>query len=191
MNTQAKTQPQGPHVCPQHLAFFLDNWMRRLIHPPRKLLGAYINPGDTVLDVGCGPGFFTIEMARMVGPQGRVIAADLQQGMLDRVRRKAEKHRVAERIEYHRCAADRVGFAGRVDFILAYYMLHETPDPRGFLNEAAGMLNPGGRILVVEPKMHVSAREFAETVAEGEGAGLTVAGHPANRGGRSVLLALP
>ena len=191
MNAQAEIQPQGPHVCPHQFAFFLDNWIRRLIHPPRKLLGVYINPGDTVMDVGCGPGFFTIEMAHMVGPEGRVIAVDLQPRMLERVRRKADKHGVAGRVECHVCVPDRIAFTEPLDFILAYYMVHETPDPKGLFVEVAGLLNPGGKILVVEPKLHVSEQDFAQTVADGQAAGLTVAGHPAHRGGRSVLLTLP
>ena len=56
----------------------MDNPIRRIIHSPDKILGGYIEPGQTVLDLGCGSGTFTIAMARMVGEAGRVIAVDLQ-----------------------------------------------------------------------------------------------------------------
>ena len=55
------------NICPVRLAPYLDNPLRRLIHPPKKIIGPYLGQGDTSLDVGCGSGFFTRAMARMVG----------------------------------------------------------------------------------------------------------------------------
>ena len=74
------------HVCPVKRASSLDNRIRRWIQNPQKILSAYIKEGMTVLDVGCGPGFFSIDMAQMVGESGSVIAADLQEGMLEKLR---------------------------------------------------------------------------------------------------------
>jgi ubiquinone/menaquinone biosynthesis C-methylase UbiE len=65
---------------------------------PRKILGPYIKEGMTVLDVGCGPGFFSIELAQMVGKSGRVIASDLQEGMLRKLREKIQGTEFEERI---------------------------------------------------------------------------------------------
>jgi ubiquinone/menaquinone biosynthesis C-methylase UbiE len=65
-------------VCPVKRAGSLDNRIRRWIQNPKKILKPYIEEGMTVLDIGCGPGFFSIDMAQMVGKTGRVIAADLQ-----------------------------------------------------------------------------------------------------------------
>ena len=75
-------------VCPVALSGSLDNGIRRYLQNPQKILRPYINEGMTVLDVGCGPGFFSIEMARMVGKSGRVIAADMQEGMLQIIKVK-------------------------------------------------------------------------------------------------------
>jgi hypothetical protein len=58
-------------VCPVERAGSLDNRFRRLLQNPRKILGPYIEEGMTVLDLGCGPGFFSIEIAQMVGKSGR------------------------------------------------------------------------------------------------------------------------
>jgi ubiquinone/menaquinone biosynthesis C-methylase UbiE len=69
-------------VCPTAIAGYLDNRFRRWFQNPRKILGPYIKEGMTVLDLGCGPGFFSIDIAQMVGKSGRVIASDLQVGML-------------------------------------------------------------------------------------------------------------
>ena len=78
-------------VCSHDHSFFLDNFIRRLIQNPRKIVGEYIHNGDTVVDLGCGPGYFSIDMAKMVGESGHVIAVDLQPEMLEKVKKKAKK----------------------------------------------------------------------------------------------------
>jgi ubiquinone/menaquinone biosynthesis C-methylase UbiE len=173
------------------MAFMLDNAIRRFFQNPVRLLGGYIAAGQTVVDVGCGPGFFTIEMARMVGPEGQVFAVDLQPAMLQRVRRKALRHGVAERMRYHQCRADRIDLSCAADFMLAYYMVHETPDPGLFFGEAITLLRAGGRLLVVEPRMHVGRAVFAAMLHEAESVGFTIEGHPKGQGGRAALLARP
>ena len=184
-----QSNPHSSHVCPHTFAFMLDNWIRRLFQNPNRILNGYINPGDTVMDIGCGPGFFTIDMARMVGPEGRVIAVDLQPGMLASTLKKAARRGAAHQVLAHQCKADRIGFDQKVDFILAYYMVHETPNPAAFFTEAKTMLKEGGRLLVVEPRMHVSQKEFNRMVRIAEDAGLAVVDSPAKKGGYSVLLA--
>ena len=77
-------------VCPVERAGSLDNRVRKWLQNPKKILEPYITEGMIVLDVGCGPGFFSIDMAQMVGNSGRVIASDLQEGMLQKVRNKIE-----------------------------------------------------------------------------------------------------
>src|SRR5512137_1735883 len=106
------------HVCPWWLARALDNPIRRLIHSPDKILGGYIEPGQTVLDLGCGSGTFTIAMARMVGASGRVIAVDIQDEMLQLVRQKAMKEGLDSRLITHKSEPDRIGIADKVDFAL-------------------------------------------------------------------------
>ena len=64
-------------VCPVERAGSLDNTIRRWLQNPKKILGPYLDEGMTVVDIGCGPGFFSIDMAQMVGKSGRVIAVDL------------------------------------------------------------------------------------------------------------------
>lgn len=90
------------HVCPWWLAYTFDNPLRRILHPPEKVLSGLVSQGQTVLDIGCGMGHFSIGMARMVGESGRVIALDLQDQMLDRVRRRAEKQRLSDRLILHK-----------------------------------------------------------------------------------------
>lgn len=151
-------------VCPVELAGGLDNRFRRWFQNPRRILLPYIREGMTVLDVGCGPGFFSVEMARLVGESGRVFACDLQEGMLRLVRSKIEGTDLAKRMILHKCEENRIGLSETVDFALAFYMLHELPDQGAFFLEVKTLLRPGGQLLVVEPPFHVSKSSFAETV---------------------------
>ena len=153
----------NPHrVCPLERAPSLDSRFRRCWHNPRRLLGPRIREGMTVLDVGCGPGFFIPELARLVGPAGRVIAADLQEGMLRLVQDKIRGAEWESRVRLHPCPSGHLDGAEPVDFILAFFVVHELPDPPAFFREAACLLRPGGQCLVVEPMGHVSRSAFAD-----------------------------
>ena len=167
-------------VCPVELANSLDGKIRSWLHDPRALLSPYLAPGITALDVGCGPGFFSIEMARLVGSGGRVIAADLQEGMLQKVRAKIKGSELEERITLVKCESDRINVPVPVDFILAFYMVHEVPDKESFFRQLHGVLKEKGRFLIVEPTLfHVSRKEFESTLQAAERNGFTR--HPGPR----------
>lgn len=176
------------HICPWWGGYFIDNPLRRWFHDPEKIVGPYVRPGMVVIDIGCGMGLFSIAMARMVGEGGEVIAVDLQQQMLDVLRRRAEKVGVAARVQTHRCEPDRLGVDVQADFALAFMMVHEVPDQGRLLAEIHGCLKPGGKLLVAEPKIHVPARAFRQTVGAAEELGFRVAEKPAVRWCRAVLL---
>jgi ubiquinone/menaquinone biosynthesis C-methylase UbiE len=73
-------------------AFFLDNPIRRWIQPPSELIEKLaINPNDVIMDFGCGPGFYTIELAKKAK---MVVAVDLSPEMLKKAQSKAAKARV-------------------------------------------------------------------------------------------------
>jgi ubiquinone/menaquinone biosynthesis C-methylase UbiE len=177
-----------PHVCPWWGGYFIDNPIRRLLHNPEKIVGPYVKPGMIVMDVGCGMGFFSIAMARMVGDRGRVIAVDLQQKMLDVLRRRAERAGVAGRIRLHQCEPDRLGVGEQVDFAVAFAMVHEVPDQPRLLAEIYGCLQFGGKLLVAEPRLHISGRAFGQTAALAEAVGLEVVNEPRVRWCRAVVL---
>jgi ubiquinone/menaquinone biosynthesis C-methylase UbiE len=99
------------HVCPVGMSAGLDNRIRGFFHNPRKILGRYIKRGMTVLDIGCGPVFFSVELARMTGETGKVIAADLQEGMLNKLRDKIKGTEIEERIILHK--GKRIGSCGQ------------------------------------------------------------------------------
>ncbi|MBW1892798.1 MAG: class I SAM-dependent methyltransferase [Deltaproteobacteria bacterium] len=169
-------------VCPVERAGSLDNKIRRWLQNPQKILRPYIEEGMTVLDIGCGPGFFSIDMAQMVGKSGRVIASDLQEGMLRKVRDKVKGTELEERITLHKCEKNKIGVSEHVDFVLLFYMVHEIPNKEEFFNEIGTILKPNGQILIVEPPFHVSKSAFEETVRKAGDVGFT------NAKGPNVLL---
>ena len=177
-------------ICSWKHAFALDNPIRRIIHDPQKILGGYIEPGQTVLDLGCGPGTFSIAMAKMVGESGKVIAIDVQEEMLQILRKKAAQRGLESRIVTHKSDPDRIGISEKVDFALAFYMVHEVPNAEAFLKEVASVLKPKGKLLIVEPKMHVSAAAFEKTIEVARQAGLSPISEPKIRFSRSKLLSL-
>jgi len=165
-------------VCPVERAGSLDNKIRRWLQNPRKILSPFIEEGMTVLDLGCGPGFFSIDMAQMVGKSGRVIASDLQEGMLQKLKEKIQGTELEERITLHKCQKNRIGVLENVDFVLAFYMVHEVPNQEEFFNEIGAILKPNGQIFIVEPPFHVSKKSFEETIRTARGAGFTPAERP-------------
>lgn len=175
-------------VCPVEIAGGLDNSIRRFLQNPEKILKPYIRKGMTVLDMGCGPGFFTIEIAKMLDGSGKVIAADLQDGMLDIVRRKIKGTDLEPRIELHKCQSETIGVNEKVNFILAFYMVHEVPDQDKLFQEFKSILNPNGKILIVEPNFHVSKKSFKTMLERVESKGFEIIERPKSFLNRTVVL---
>jgi len=151
---------KNSRVCPVELANGLDNSIRRLLQNPIKLLKPFVKKGMTVLDLGCGPGFFSIEIAKMLLDSGKVIAADIQEGMLEKVNKKIKGTELERRIELHQCEETKVGVTENVDFVLAFYMIHEVPDQELLFEELKSILKFDGKIYIIEPKFHVSKKSF-------------------------------
>jgi ubiquinone/menaquinone biosynthesis C-methylase UbiE len=179
---------KNQNVCPTALAGSLDNSIRRFFQNPRKLLGKYIKPGMTIMDLGCGPGFFSIEMAKMLNGSGKVIAADLQEGMLLKVNQKISGTALEQQIILHQCQNDRIGIQEKVDFILAFYMIHEVPDQVKLFNELKTILKPEGTMFIVEPKFHVSKSAFEAMVILIEKSGFEIIDRPGITMSRALLI---
>jgi SAM-dependent methyltransferase len=119
-------------------------------------------------------GFFSLDMARMVGPEGKVVCVDLQPKMIKALVRRATKAGLNDRIDHRVCDKNGLGLedlGGTVDFALAFALVHELPDAEVFFQQIHGALRPGGTCLVAEPKGHVSEKQFDETLETAEKTG--------------------
>lgn len=179
------------HVCPWWIGWLLASPLRRLVENPERLLAPHAKPGMKVVEPGPGMGFFSLPLARLVGPEGRVVGVDTQAKMIAGLERRARKAGLAGRIEGVVGTLDHPQLdptVGTFDLAVAIYMVHEVPDKAGFLRRIADLLRPGGRLLLIEPKGHVSEEAFAATVALATAAGLRALPAPVERRGLTALL---
>ena len=192
MNTHAQTRPTNSHkICPWWVAYTFDNPLRKLVHPPEKILQPYVQEGMRVLDIGCGFGHFAIGMAKIVGPGGRVTALDLQEQMLNKTMSRARRQGVASTIEPKRCNGGDLGPAEAYDFVLASNVLHEIPDLPALAGQVSCVLKPGGLFYIMEPFGHVRPAAFEEEVAVCRQAGLLETARPRVTRERCILLQKP
>jgi ubiquinone/menaquinone biosynthesis C-methylase UbiE len=157
--------------CPPWMSFTLVNIFRRMVQDPMRILRPFIREGDTVLDIGCGPGYFTIPMAFLAGPRGLVVAVDIQEEMLERTRRRAVRAGVDDRIRLHQACGTGLALNVRADFALVFWMAHEVRNLAPFFRDILGALKPEGVGLLVEPRGHVMRRRYEEILAAALAAG--------------------
>ncbi len=179
------------HVCPWWLGYWLASPLRRLTVNPDAVVSPFVRPGMLVLEPGPGMGFFTLPLARLVGPKGRVVALDVQQKMLRSLERRAKRAGLRERIEPRLVEKDGMALqalTGKVDFALAFAMVHEVPDVGKFFRELADALKPGGLLLFCEPAGHVGPKAFERSLSLARAAGLRETGRPAVRSNLAATL---
>ena len=176
------------HICPWWLCYTFDNPLRRLIQNPEKILKPFVHEGDTVLDVGPGMGYFSIPLARFVGEKGRVFAADVQQEMLNVLRKRAKKAGVEQRVTLHLCKKESLGLNIKFNFALAFWMAHEVPEQETFFKEIRSLMKPNGKFLISEPIIHVTKAICDETIQKAIKAGFVLKSNPSIFLSRSALL---
>jgi len=167
------------HVAKWYHMLLYPDWLRRWQQKPGRFLAELVRPGMVAADVGCGLGFYAVELARRVGETGRVLAIDFQPQMLSWAQRKSRREGVSECIEFVQCEVDDLKVSEEVDFCLSMWVVHEVPDRGRLFGQIRDMLKPGGRFLLAEPKFHVKKDEFEAICAEAEAAGLRRVGEPA------------
>lgn len=178
-------------VCPWWLGYFLISPLRRLQLNPTKLLSLWVREGMTVMEPGPGMGFLTLPLARLVGPSGRVVALDVQPEMIRKLNRRLAKAGLEQRVDTRQVAADSLAIsdlAGKVDFILAFAVVHEMPSAAKFFAEAAAASKPGAQLLLVEPSGHITKEEFAAELRDAAQAGFEVIERPHIRRSLAALL---
>ena len=176
-------------VCPWWMAWTFDNPLRKLFQDPERILGSLVREGMTVADIGCGMGYFSVAMAKMVGPGGRVLSVDLQEKMLQYLRRRASRAGMTDRITTVLAEPDDIKITdSKVDFVLAFWMVHEVKDIPRFLGQVAAVPKPGGKVLYAEPRMHVTQKRFEEILGYAKDAGFAVNDYPKVGMSRSAVL---
>ena len=171
-------------------AKYLTRWSRNIFQNPRRILKPYIKAGMTVLDFGCGNGFFTVEAAKLAGEKGKVIAVDLQQEMLDLLAERLRGTELEKRIVLHKCEKDKIGIDEQVDAVLAFHVVHEVPDKDIFFVEIKSVLKPDGILYLAEPKHRVNKEEFEKTVSIAAKYGFVVEEVPKVFSDRAVVLSV-
>ena len=162
------------HVCPWWVGYLLASPLRKLAQDPHKLLAPFVKDGMTVVEPGPGMGFFTLELTRLVGQQGRVIAIDVQPKMLRALAKRARKVNLYDRLDLREPKGESMNvddLAGRVDFVLAAAVVHELPNAALFFQEMHRALKPHGLIAFSEPAGHCKVSDWEKSLQNAYHAG--------------------
>jgi ubiquinone/menaquinone biosynthesis C-methylase UbiE len=178
-------------VCPWWLGYLLASPLRRFLQDPDEILRPYAEEGMSALDVGCGMGFFSLPLAKLVGEKGRVVCVDLQEKMIKGLIARAKKAGLSERIDARVCSQSSLGvndLAGKIDFALVFALVHEVPDKENLFSEIYRTMRRNGKLLVAEPRGHVLRADFARTVSLAQSRGFEVVRDLEISRSRAVLL---
>jgi cyclopropane fatty-acyl-phospholipid synthase-like methyltransferase len=181
-------------VCPWWLGYLLANPIRKLYQNPTKILTPYLKPGMTVLEIGPGMGFFSLPMARLVGPDGKIVCPDIQEKMLKSLNRRAHRAGLESRILTRLASTDSLNideFSGRVDFVLAFAVVHEIPNQESLFRQIFQGMKGGAQILIAEPTGHVTSERFEKMLEITTRQGFEKVSTPTIRGSISAVLKKP
>lgn len=155
--------------------------LRSFFHNPKRILSNFVRPGMTVLDIGFGNGYFSLGMARMVGPDGQVICVETEYKKIEFLRFQAADSGLAERIDVRFCSDSSLeidDLTDQVDFSLAFFVVHHAADIHALMAGTQKALKPGGKFLIVEPRHHASPGYCKAVESAAQQAGLSVIDHP-------------
>lgn len=162
-----------------------------MIQNPHRILRKYIHPGMTVLDLGCGPGFFTLEMAQLLKDEGKVFALDVQQGMLDILNEKLNQNPNMRKMVHVRCNTEKsLEIFEKVDFVVAFYCFHEIRCLDEVISQLKNICKSTTQILLSEQIAHVSKQMFQDFIRRMEIAGFEISDHPHIFLSRTVVMRL-
>lgn len=157
---------------PEEYARTLEDPKRDEWQKPHEVVQALdLKPGATVADLGAGTGYFVLRFAHRVGPQGKVLAVDIDPQLLDRISRRVEEQKLAN-VETVLASPDDPHLrAGSVDLIFLCDVIHHIDQRPAYYELLARALKPGGRIVIVDfhkrplpvgppPKMKIAREEM-------------------------------
>lgn len=177
------------HVCPWWIGYLLIAPIRKLFQNPVRITYPYLKPGMKVLDYGSAMGFFSLPMAERVGPAGKVYCVDIQEKMLNKLLKRAEKaglRNIEPRLLVKGNELDNL--AGNIDFCLLFAVVHEVPDANKLFALLNKIIKREGQILFAEPAGHVSEIEFNESLKIAGEYGFKVSDNPYISKSRTILL---
>lgn len=139
-----------PHLFDPSNLHRLDNHERRELIPPDETLAILgLKEGDTFVDIGAGTGYFTLPAARITGPAGRVIAADLSQEMLDHLTQKSADQ--GAKIETLLTPHDSLPLDNETaDMAFMAFVYHEIDDRNAYLAEISRITKPSGTLALID-----------------------------------------
>ena len=176
------------HIHSVEKAGALESSFRYIFQNPRKILETYLKPGMTVLDLGCGPGFFTTEIGHILGNSGKVIAADIQNGMLEKVRQKISGSDLECIVKIHKCQENSLNLTDKIDFVFAFYSFHEMSCLDNIIDEIKWLLKPEGEIFITEQKFHVPKSMFIDIIDKMRKRGFEITKQPKVFLSRAVVM---
>jgi ubiquinone/menaquinone biosynthesis C-methylase UbiE len=121
--------------------------------PAEVIRAMGLKDGDVVADLGCGTGWFSRRLARVVGPRGKVYAVDIQTEMLDRLREYAARDEITNVEPVLGTETDPKLPAGGLDWVLLVDVYHEFQQPRPMLEAIRRSLKPGGKVALIEYRL--------------------------------------
>jgi ubiquinone/menaquinone biosynthesis C-methylase UbiE len=148
-------------------------------HPDKAIAELNIKPGQFVGDVGAGTGFYSLRIAKLVGPSGTVYANDIQPGMLERLNNNAAAQHVTNVVTVLGTESDPKLPPGKLDLVIMVDVYHELSRPQRMLDRIRDSLKPDGRLVLLEyrkedpsvpirPEHKMSVQEVkAEVIPEG------------------------
>ena len=191
MSNNSPSNPPHQHTCPVWVGYILLSPFRKLQQNPVRILSPWVRPGMRVMDFGPAMGYFSIPLAKLTGPRGKVYCVDVQEKMLEKLRARSVKHGVDGIIETRLVNKDYspVELQDTLDFVMLFYVVHEVQDKPALFRDIRLMLKKGGKVLFAEPKGHVSAADFTRSLDIARQAGFAVTDEkPVQRGWSAILV---
>jgi len=182
------TNFSNTYLHPMEKASTLESRLRLFLQNPRIVLKKYIRSGMTVLDLGCGTGFFTLEIAKLLNNNGKVIASDVQKGMLELLKQKLRNNELQRLIKIHHNQENALCLTERVDFILAFYSFHEMKYIDSIILDLTRIVKPETMIFISEQKFHVSKNTFNKIIEKMKNSGFEIYERPVVFFSRTVIM---
>lgn len=177
------------HVCPIWVGYLMISPVRKLQQNPFKILSPYVKSGMKILEIGPGMGYFSLPLAKLTGEQGIVYCVDIQQGMLNRLMKRAGKHEIMN-IETRLCNQSSLNTGDlkqKIDFAFLFAVVHEIPDQKKLFEQVADAVKPGGKLFFAEPKGHVKSEQFEKSIALARDVGFKPTEEPPVKGSHVML----